>query len=350
VNKRVLREEVIPFRAGDGFELNLIHVNGATPPHKGPVLLVHGSTTRANLFRAPVAANIVDYLIAQGYDVWLENWRASIDLPRSSWYLDDAALHDHPRAVRKVLELTGSGSLKAIVHCQGSTSFFIALYAGLMPQVSTVVSNAVSTHPVVSVPAWLKLNIAPPLVGMMIDHVDAQWALHAPHLPGKVIAALTALTHHECDNAVCKMSSFMHGVGFPLMWSHDKLSDETHQWLSQEFAHVPVTFYRQIARSVNAGHLVAMGAHRELPATVVAEPPRTTARVAFITGAENRCFLPESQRRAHAHLSCHRPDYHTLRVIPGYGHLDVFLGKEAVRDVFPIILEELERAAPAPGL
>ena len=76
------------------------------------------------------------------------------------------------------------------------------------------------------------------------------------------------------------------------------------------------------------------------------EPPRTNARVAFITGADNRCFLPESQRLAHAHLSRYRPDYHTLRLIPGYGHLDVFMGRNAARDVFPIIVEELERATP----
>jgi hypothetical protein len=32
-----------------------------------------------------------------------------------------------------------------------------------------------------------------------------------------------------------------------------------------------------------------------------------------------------------------------LQVLPGYGHLDVFIGKNAANDVFPIILEELDR-------
>ncbi len=345
MEKRILREEVISFRAGDGFDLNLIHVNGETPPHKGPVLLIHGSSVRANIFRAPVETNVVDFLIDHGYDVWLESWRASIDLPLSSWYLDDAALYDHPFAVRKILELTGVESLKAVVHCQGSTSFFIGLLAGLMPEVTTVVSNSVSTHPVVPLAARLKLNLATPLVGLMTDHLDAQWALHAPDFPAKAIAAVTALTHHECNNAVCKMSSFMNGVGFPVMWAHRNLNDATHDWLTREFAQVPLTFYRQMTRSVNTGNLVAMGGHKELPASVVAEPPRTNARVGFITGADNRCFLPESQHRAHAYLSQFRPDYHTLRIIPDYGHLDIFMGKDAARDVFPIILEELERPA-----
>lgn len=342
MDKRILREEVIPFRAGDGFALNLIHVNGPTPPYKGPVLLIHGSSVRANIFRAPIETNVVDFLIAQGYDVWLENWRASIDLRLTSWYLDDAAVYDHPYAVRKVLELTGAESLKAVVHCQGSTSFFIGLLAGLMPKVTTVVSNSVSTHPVVPFAAKLKLNLATPLVNLVTDRLDAQWSLHAPTLPAKAIAAVTALTHHECNNPVCKMSSFMNGVGFPVMWAHSNLNDATHAWLTREFAQVPLSFYRQMTRSVNAGHLIAMGGHKELPETVVSEPPRTQARVGFITGGDNRCFLPQSQRRAHAALSEYRPDYHTLRIIPGYGHLDVFMGKNASRDVFPVILEELE--------
>jgi hypothetical protein len=29
-------------------------------------------------------------------------------------------------------------------------------------------------------------------------------------------------------------------------------------------------------------------------------------------------------------------------VLPGYSHLDVFFGQHASRDVFPLILEELE--------
>ena len=34
-------ERVVPFASGDGFRCNLVHVSGARPPVKGPVLLVH---------------------------------------------------------------------------------------------------------------------------------------------------------------------------------------------------------------------------------------------------------------------------------------------------------------------
>jgi len=340
----IISEELIPFKAGDGFELNLIHVRGDRPPCKGPVLLVHGSSVRANIFRAPCGINVVEYLVDAGYDVWLENWRASIDLPLSQWYLDDAAVHDHPYAVRKILEHTGADNLKALVHCQGSTSFMIGLLAGLMPAVTTVVSNAVSTHPVVPLISRVKLNLATPLIGLMTDHLDAQWGLHAPNMPARIVTALTELFHHECDNAVCKQSSFINGIGFPVLWSHDNLNEATHgEWLTHEFAHIPMSFYRQMTRSVNAGHLIAMGGHHDLPSTVVSVPPKTEARIAFITGADNICFDPQSQRRAFAWMSKYRPNYHSLHIIPGYGHLDMFMGKNAARDVFPLIVEELDK-------
>src|SRR5262245_48172719 len=100
------RERLVPFTAGDGFACQLIHVEGDRPPTRGPVLLVHGAGVRANIFRAPVDKGIVDLLLDRGFDVWLENWRASIDLPVNPWTLDQAALHDHPAAVKTVVRET----------------------------------------------------------------------------------------------------------------------------------------------------------------------------------------------------------------------------------------------------
>ena len=71
-------------RADDGLPLTMIRVRGSQEPTKGPVVLVHGAGVRAELFRPPVERTVVDALIADGWDVWLLNWRASIDLdPRS---------------------------------------------------------------------------------------------------------------------------------------------------------------------------------------------------------------------------------------------------------------------------
>ena len=337
------QEELVPFTAGDGLQCNLVHVQGDKPPSKGPVLLVHGAGVRANVFSAPVQTTIVDYLIANGYDVWLENWRASIDLPPNPWTLDQAALYDHPQAVNTIVRETGQQEIKAIIHCQGSTSFMMSAVAGLIPQVKTIVTNAVSLHPIVPRVTALKINLMIRLAAPFYPYLNPQWGLRAPTLSAKLVSLLVKLTHHECNNPVCKQVSFTYGVGFPTLWRHENLNDETHEWLKQEFAHVPQTFFRQISRSIGRGHLVSVEKKKELPEDFVAQPPQTDARFAFFAGELNRCFLPQSQVKTFEYFATHRNEFHSLQVIPGYGHLDIFMGKDAARDVFPLILQELDK-------
>jgi hypothetical protein len=338
-------ERVVPFTAGDGLALNLINVRDAARCDRGPVLLVHGAGVRANLFRAPVETNLVDVLVASGYDVWLENWRASIDLPPNPWTLDQAAAYDHPAAVQTIVNQTGQQTLKAIIHCQGSTSFMMSAVAGLVPQVEMIISNAVSLHPVV--PAWsaAKLRFAVPLVRRLKPYFDPQWGDHSPDLSAWLLTALVRLSHHECDNTVCKMVSFTYGSGFPALWRHENLNAETHDWIRREFGPVPLTFFQQMARCVAGGRLVACEPRPGLPDDYTAEPPKTSARFAFLTGEKNRCFLPESQVRSHAYFSRLDRKDHSLHRLRNYSHLDVFIGKSAAKDVFPLILRELEQPA-----
>lgn len=337
-------ERTVPFITDDGFELNLIHIRGDKTPDKGPVILVHGAGVRANIYRAPVQTTIVDALISEGYDVWLENWRGSIAFAPNLWTLDQAALYDHPKAVQTILAETGESSLKAIIHCQGSTSFMMSAIAGLVPEVSTIVSNAVSLHPVV--PDWskFKLQYMVPLVRQMTNYLNPHWGVHAPGVVARLISLLVNLTHHECNNAVCKQVSFTYGSGFPALWRHENLNEDTHEWLKEEFGAVPLRFFQQITRCVQRGHLVAFEDFQELPKDYTAEKPRTEARFAFFSGEKNLCFLPQSQIQTFNYFDALRPGYHSLHLLPEYGHLDVFMGKNAAVDTFPLIIAELNKS------
>jgi pimeloyl-ACP methyl ester carboxylesterase len=318
-------------------------MRGPNPPTKGPVILVHGAGVRANLFRAPVERTLVGHLIAQGYDVWLENWRASIDLRPNTWTLDQAAVFDHPAAVKKIVAETGWDKIKAVIHCQGSTSFMMSAIAGLVPEVSVIVSNAVSLHTVVPEFSRFKITKLVPIFKRFTAYLNPQWGLHAPTFAAKMIACVVWLTHHECHNPVCKGVSFTYGAGFPALWSHANLNDATHEWIKQEFAQVPMSFFEQMARCVVKGHLVPVEGRPELPADFMAREPSTTARFAFFAGLNNRCFLAESQQRTFDFFDSWHKGYHSLRMLPNYGHLDVFIGKNAAQDVFPLISAELER-------
>lgn len=336
-------EHTIPFRSGDGLQCNLVNVKAKERPSKGPVLVVHGAGVRANIFRAPVETNFVDFLVQQGYDVWLENWRASIDIGPNEWDLDQAAIHDHPKAVETIVKETGYDEIKAVIHCQGSTSFMMSAVAGLVPQVKTIVSNAVSLHPVV--PGWskFKVNFALPLVSLGTRYLNPQWGNEAPGVFPKIIRTLVEATHHECNNGVCKQVSFTYGSGFPALWLHENLNDATHEWLRNEFAEVPIRFFNHIKKCIKKGYLVSYQRDMQLPEDFVSIPSKTNARFAFLSGKENLCFLPESQVRTYEYFDKTEPGRHALHLLPDYSHLDVFMGKNAAQDIFPIISEELER-------
>jgi pimeloyl-ACP methyl ester carboxylesterase len=336
--------EVIEFFAGDGMRLNLVHYAGAMDTRLGPVLLVHGAGARAGSFTPPVETSVVATLLAAGYDVWLVNWRASIDLAPNQWTLDQAAAYDHPRAVETVLRESGAETCKAIIHCQGSTSFMMAAVSGLLPEVTTVLSNAVSLHPVIPKATLAKLRITLPSLHRLVDYLDPQWGNHADTLIAKIITAWVLSTHHECNNNVCRLASFTHGTGRPTLWRHENLNAATHEWVKREFGKVPTSYFEQIYKCVLAGHLVGVDQLTALPQDFGTPPqPQTDARFVFFAGTENLCFLPESQLKTYQYFDQLRPGFHGLHYLPGYGHLDPFIGEHASRDVFPLMLAELEK-------
>lgn len=340
----IVQDEIVHYYTDDGRLCNLIHVHGKNAPSRGPVLLVHGAGVRANIFRPPVATTFVDALLEHGYDVWLENWRASIDFEPNEWTLDQAAFYDHPAAVRMVLECSGASTLKAVIHCQGSTSFMMAAVAGLLPQVTTIVSNAVSLHPIVPWISRQKLRYSVPLVSTLTPYLNAQWGEHAHGCVPKLLQALVLLTHHECGNGVCRFASFTYGTGFPVLWRHENLNEKIHAWIGGEFAHVPMSFFRQMARCVAVGHLVSSGEGLpSLPEDYTLTPPKTEARIAFIAGELNKCFIWQSQLMSYNWFDRYKPNFHSLRVLNGYGHLDIFIGQHAARDTFPVLLAELDQ-------
>jgi hypothetical protein len=300
---------------------------------------------RANLFYTPpLRTTLVDALLDSGHDVWLESWRGSIDLDTCEYTLDQVAAYDHPALVRTVLEETGAPSLQAVVHCQGSTSMTMALLAGLLPQVTHVVSNAVSLHVEVTPRSHRRLQVLVPLMRPAMPGLDPQWAIRPPGARAGAFARFAELARRECDNHVCAVANFTYGPGPDVLWRHENLTAETHRWISREFGWVPMSFFRQIGRCADAGHLVAVDDSVDgLPDDFAAAPPRTDARFTLLAGAENRCFLPAGQRRTHAWLEARRPGSSDLHVLPGYTHMDVFFGRDAPREVFPRIVDALAR-------
>ncbi len=334
--------ETFEFVTKDGVTCNLKHLIKKGPKPRGAVLLVHGAGVRADIFNPPTRKNIISFLSEEGYDVWLENWRASIDLEPRQWDLDQAALYDHPAAVKKVSELTGAKEMKAIIHCQGSTSFMISSVLGLVPEVKVIISNAVSLHPVVPRFSAFKLNFLLPIIKKLSDYLNPAWGLKPTDFNSRLFRFLVRVTHWEKDTLVGKLVSFTYGSGFPALWRLENLDKATMDWIQYEFAKVPVKFFDQMQKCVKEKVLVPDVKNGHMT-TYLDEIPKTNARFVFFGGEKNLCFLPKSQQSTFSYFDALKPNYHKLFIINGYSHLDIFLGKNADKDVFPIMINELNQ-------
>ncbi len=329
--------KIYPFTAYDGFECFLQRADNADNSTKGPVMLVHGAGVRGNIFNPPNERNLIQVLQEAGYDVWLENWRGSIEFKKNEWDLDIVAENDHPAAVKEICRVTGASSIKTVIHCQGSTSFMISAVRGLVPEVDTIVSNAVSLHPVVPEYSKFKLNYMLPFIKPLTHYLNPHWGDDAPDLLSKFFRTMVELTHHEKDTTVGKMVSFTYGAGAPALWELDNLSETTKQWIRNEFGNVPITFFEHIWKCVKNGSLVSKDGKKSYSQTA----PATSARFVFLAGKLNKCFRSQSQQNTYDYFNALRPQYHKLYDYDTYSHLDIFLGKYAHKDIFPTIVQEL---------
>ena len=75
---------------------------------------------------------------------------------------------------------------------------------------------------------------------------------------------------------------------------------------------------------------------------------RLALPISFITGALNQIFDPETIARTQQWLSrVNGPQHYDMHVFEDYAHMDMFIGRNAARDVFPHLLDRLLQHALA---
>ncbi|HEY9422594.1 MAG TPA: alpha/beta fold hydrolase [Thermoanaerobaculia bacterium] len=320
------------------------------------VVLMHGLTTSTDMFIMPEHYNLVSFLLDRGFEVWSFDWRGSMrhnyDLFPSHFNLDQIALYDHPAALRLVRDEVGpERRIHVICHCVGSITFMMSLFAGLIEGVASVVSNSVSLTP--HVPEWsaFKLTLAPFFMNYVLrwPNLNPRWGyLPGPGIPqGKILSKVIDLFHPECDVPACHMLSFMWGAGRPAAYEHANLTDVTHQRLGDLFGAVNINYYLHIREMARRGVAVKMHPddpkYARLPNNYLDRAAKVTTPVLFITGDHNKVFMDSNVKAYEAVKKLQPVDQNKLRILPGYGHQDPFMGKNNAADVFPHFIEWIEK-------
>jgi cholesterol oxidase len=335
------------FDTKDGVRLRLTRYQGG---NKGPVLLAHGMGVSSEIFSTDlIDTNLVEFLVAHQYDVWLLDFRASTALAASAQRsnADEVAEFDHPEAVRLVLEATNKPSLQALVHCYGSNTFVMSMLKGWTSTtaVRSMVCSQVATHLEMGPLARAKagLHLAGVLDALGVDSLTAYVDRHSnwrQHLLDDALRLSPVPKGEHCTSAVCRRITFL----FSLLYEHEKLNDRLHDNLHELFGVVNIEGMEHLSTMVRHGHVV----------DVVGEDVYLTdenlRRLALptllISGGKNECYHPSSTQSTYDLLSAvNGRSLYRRKVIPDYGHIDCIFGANAVRDVYPSILEHLEATA-----
>ncbi|HZM29851.1 MAG TPA: GMC family oxidoreductase N-terminal domain-containing protein [Acidimicrobiales bacterium] len=323
---------------GDDAWLRLVRYEGG---RRGPVLLAAGFGMSATSFLVDtVETNLAEHLVERGYDVWLFDYRASIDLPSShtQFTLDDIARTDWPAAVAEVRRVTGAAGVQAVGHCVGSVSLLMALGAGL-GGVRSAVAMQFPLHPATSylnqvksalkvdrALKWLGQHKVSPLTRVDVPNTALDLALRVVPMP----------MSERCDKALCRWINAIYGCTH----THAQLNDATHEQLDDmfgvgnlaSFAHLGLIMQRRLAVD---------GAGR---AAYTSHPERMRLPILLVQGEENYIFHPEGSSRTLRWLqNANDPTLYERAVLPGYAHLDALIGRDAATDVFPRISEHLDR-------
>lgn len=346
-NLRAPAPEVHLVPTADGKVLRLTRYKGGS---KGPVVFVHGLGVSSLIFSIDtIETNLLEYMLTAGYDCWLLDFRASVDLEHATeqWSADDVALYDYPAAIAKVRALTGSSSVQVIAHCFGATTFTMSLLAGLEGVRSAVISQISTDYVVPAFPQKLLARLRAPAMfdALGIDVVNARATTADKYweraLDWTLRLAVPMPSSERNQSATSARISALYGRLYQL----DQLNRETFDYgLPEMFGQANITAFKQLALFARAGHLLDKdGGDAYLPHVT-----RMALPILFVHGAKNACFKPEStERTLHRLAAVNGISYYDRYLIEGHGHIDCIFGKNAVNAVFPLMRRHLDHTATA---
>ena len=338
--------EVHYFDSSDGKRLRFSRYRGG---HKGPVLLSHGLGVSSLIFAIDtIETNLLEYLYADGYDCWLLDYRASIELEhvRDQFTADMVAERDYPAAVDFVRVATGRPSVQMVAHCYGAMSFAMAMLGGLQGVRSAVISQIAAHADVPFFPqrllAWLR---APDLMKAMgVELLDARATGQRDRLSKAIDDAIAFAYPFRADNRSRSVTSRRITALYGPLYELGQLNQATLDAMPEMFGKANISAFRHLSRIARAGHVVRPDGSGDYLAD--SRLRKFAIPTLFVHGALNRTFMPSGTAKTMEALArVNGPGFYERVVIPGSGHLDTIFGKNAASLVYPHIVRHLAATA-----
>jgi hypothetical protein len=332
-----------------------------------PVILAPGLGVNASSFATDsVDYNLVEFLTwgqRDGStenpplrDVWLLDYRACFDSGSSTeeFSLDDIAKEDWSAAIEYICELTKQPNVQIMAHCVSSMTLLMGLLRGWVDKtkIQSIICSQLTLHPITN---WL--NNAK----VDLSLVEAMASNELIQAKGNVVDMNSGITEfdrafdilcyqappppgEECNNPLCHRVLTAYGPSY----LHAQLNQATHIRLGEWFQDINLNVFDQLSKIMRLGYVVdAEG--RNIYFSNIPDPasrpgentiPNLDLPITFLAGALNLEFLPETSKRTFDWIVAHNPhsgDKYYRHVVPHYGHMDCFIGKNAAKDIFPLI-------------
>ncbi|KAK5630833.1 hypothetical protein RRF57_006548 [Xylaria bambusicola] len=338
------------------------------------LFMVPGASVDHQIFALPtIRMNAVNYFRRAGYRVFIPVHRIGVLMvAQDNWTTFDARLdllaclefirkrYPYAEPVQDDDEEREPEPIYTITHCMGSVAFAAGLLDGTIPAkwIKGVTCSQVFMNPIWNYMNMIKVLALPIPADRLYRFFAGNWfSCSTGENDSYVQKALNELLRFMpderkeiCNNATCHRISLV----FARCWNHRNLNEATHRQIDRFFGGVNMTLLHLLMKQGSEGHVISNGPLYERLDTP--ENVRKLRGIPFLlfVGGDNAVLSPESTERTYEVLTdafgTRKDDgiEYRRRVVPDYGHLDCWMGRNAWKDVYPFVLHEVDRVVRGP--
>ncbi|KAJ7097404.1 hypothetical protein C8R44DRAFT_949487 [Mycena epipterygia] len=323
--------------------------------NKLPILMIPGASVDDQIFSLPtIPTNTVEYFISLGYIVYVPTLRFGRTQTSEKGYTAYDARLDVAAAMKFVHD-QHPGKMYIITHCVGAIATSMGLLDGTL---RTEWIQGLTASQVFFQGQFGSVNAVkarfPTLLPNMYKALGGPWfpATSTPtgpsifqHLVDQVLRFYPVGPSAElCSSTVCHRCSLVFGR----LWNHANLTHATHAHLINFFGGVHMDMLTQLTSMGNAGHVLDNDGHNLVTDANLARLEGVPMQ--FISGGDSVVWDPVSTSMNYDTLrERYGPALYRRVAVPGYGHLDTWMGKRSKDDVYPIVRDHLEWCERLPG-
>ncbi|ERS98737.1 hypothetical protein HMPREF1624_05525 [Sporothrix schenckii ATCC 58251] len=322
------------------------------------VLFVPGASVDHQIFALPtIPFNTVNYFTRAGYRVFVMVPRiGQLTLANNSWTTYDARL-DIRAAFERIRAEYGDRKVYTVAHCMGSVALATGLLDGTIPAdwLLGLACSQVFMNPIWNAANMMKALTAtkgPFALDRIYRAVAGSWFDCGTRPDDALVQRLlnqalrfmpTTQRRELCSSAVCHRISLVYGR----CWNHANLNEATHRQMDRFFGGINMTMLRLLMLQGSQGHVMTNG-----PAYDVLTTPDNVHKhlrglpIFQFVGGDNAVLSPRATEKTYEIL-CDTfgtaNGHYRRHVIPGYGHLDCWMGRRAWKDVYPVLRAEVDR-------